>query len=116
MLSRTGTLNVEEVDVVSSGVDHGPECHGVGNLPVEPDVLVGGEEPGNAGADNTDNVAQHRDENQATIECEDQTSTPRRPYRPSERVQSRELSVGCLPNAPLFRMLRGHGTVQKTRT
>ena len=101
---------------MSGGVDHSPERHRVGHLSVEPDVLVGGEEPGNAGADNTDNVAQHRDENQATIECKDQTSAPRRPYRPSERVQSRELSVGCLPSAPLFRMLRGHGTVQKTRT
>ena len=87
MLSRTGTLNVEEVDVVSSGVDHGPECHGVGDLPVEPDVLVGGEEPGNAGADNTDNVAQHWHENETTIERKDETCTTRDPDRPSEGVQ-----------------------------
>jgi hypothetical protein len=42
-LSLTSPLNIDEVDVVSGRVNHGPECHGICHLSVEPDVLVGGE-------------------------------------------------------------------------
>ena len=96
MLSHTGTLNVEEVDVVSSGVHHGPECHGVGNLPVEPNVLVGGEEPRDAGTDDPDDVPQHGDEDEATVEGENEAGTTRRPDRPCQTVEGRELLVGRL--------------------
>ena len=93
---HTGTLNVEEVDIMSGGVDHGPERHGVGNLSVEPDVLVGGEKPGHAGADNADDVAQHGDENEAPIEGKNEPSSSRRPNRPCQPVQGGQLLVGCL--------------------
>ena len=92
MLSHTGTLNVEEVDVVSSGVHHGPECHGVGNLPVEPNVLVGGEEPGNAGADNTDNVAQHGNDKGGAGAAS--------PQLVSLRPQSSRYTVPSCPSSP----------------
>ena len=42
----TGELDIEEVDIVGGCVYDGPECHGVGDLAVEPDVLVCGEEAG----------------------------------------------------------------------
>lgn len=40
---RTGAFDVEEVDVVGGCVHHGPESQSVRNLPMEPDVFVGGE-------------------------------------------------------------------------
>ena len=98
---RTGTLNVEEVDVMSGSVDHGPEGHRVGHLSVEPDVLVGRESPGETGADDTDDVPQHGDEDQATIECENKTCTSRRPHGPRQCVQSKELLVRFLRGMPL---------------
>ena len=42
-LRLTRALDIDEVDIVSSGVHHRPESHLVRNLPVEPNVLVGRE-------------------------------------------------------------------------
>ena len=78
------------------GVDHSPEGKRVGDLTVEPDVLVGGEEPGDAGANDTNDVAQHGDEDEATIERQDEAGTSGYPDRPSERVQRGKFRVGCL--------------------
>ena len=93
---HTGALNVEEINIMSGGVDHGPESHGVRDLSVEPDVLVGGEKPGHAGADNTDDVSQHGNENKASIEGKNEPSSSRRPDRPCQPVQGGQLLVGCL--------------------
>ncbi len=53
---------------------------------MEPDILVSREQPSQSWTDNTNNVAQHRDENQAAVEGEDQTCPPRGPNGPSELV------------------------------
>ena len=78
------------------GVDHGPEGHRIGNLPVEPDVLIGREEPAEFRADEANNVAQHGDEDQASIESENKTGTTRRPDRPLEGVETGKPSIGVL--------------------
>ena len=77
-------------------VYHRPERHRIRDLTVEPDVLVGGEEPGDAGANDKNDVAQHGDEDQATIEGKDETGTPGRPDGPGEAVESGQLLVGSL--------------------
>lgn len=41
----TSELDIEKVSIVCGCVYRGPECHGVGDLAVEPDVFVCGEEP-----------------------------------------------------------------------
>ena len=48
---RTAPLDIHEVNIVSGSVDHRPEGHRVGDLTVEPDVLIGGEEPGELWSD-----------------------------------------------------------------
>lgn len=58
----TGAFDVDEVYVVSSRVDDRPECHGVGNLAMEPDVLVRRKEPAELGPDDSNDVAQHGDQ------------------------------------------------------
>ena len=100
---HTGALNVEEINIMSGGVDHGPESHGVRDLSVEPDVLVGGEEPSETGADDTDDVPQHGHKDHGTIECEDKTSTSGRPDRPGQPVQGSQLLVSGLEGEPLLR-------------
>lgn len=60
-------------------MDHSPEGHGVGDLPVEPNIFIGREQPGELGADDTNDVSQHWDEDKTAIECKDKTSTTRKP-------------------------------------
>ena len=93
---RTGPLDVDKVDIVGRGVNHGPEGHRIGNLSVEPNVLIGREEPAEFRADEANNVAQHRDEDQASIESENETGTTRRPDRPFEGVEASKPSIGVL--------------------
>ena len=77
----TSTLNTDEVDIVGSCVDHCPESHRVGNLFVEPNVFIRGEQPCKPGADDSDDVAQHRDQDKATIQGKNETSATRSPDR-----------------------------------
>ena len=77
-------------------MDHGPEGHRIGNLSVEPDVLVGREEPAQFRADEAKNVAQHGEKNQATIESENKTGATGSPDGPLERVEAGKPSVGGL--------------------
>jgi hypothetical protein len=63
---------------------------------VEPDVLVGGEKPGHFGADDFDDIAQHGDEDKATVECEYETGAARCPHRELEAVQGCKFGVDCL--------------------
>ena len=81
---------------MGGGVHHCPESHRVGDLSMEPNVLVGGEEPGNLGTDDADDVAQHGEEDKATIEGKNETSAARRPDRKTESVEASKLRVGCL--------------------
>ena len=77
-------------------VHHRPKGHRVRDLTVEPDVLIGREQPCELGADDADDVPQHRDEDEATIERQDEAGTSGYPDRPSERVQRGKFRVGCL--------------------
>lgn len=71
---------------------------------MEPDVLIGWEEPSQLRSDDTDDIAQHRDENQAPVESEGETGTTRRPHRESETIESVESNIGVLKadKKPLF--------------
>lgn len=87
---------------MGSRVYHGPESHGVCDLSVEPNVLVCGEEPCQARADDTDNIPEHGHEDESAIERKDKTCTTRRPHGPLQAVQRTELRVRflrvqCLP-------------------
>lgn len=63
-----------------------PEQNLVGDHAVEPDILVCRKRPGQLGPNNTNDVAQHWDEDEATIECKDETCAARRPNGPFESV------------------------------
>lgn len=89
LLSDLGTLDIDEIDIVGSGVNHSPESHRVGNLSVEPDVFVGRECPGELGTNDTDKVAQHREKDKTTIVSQDETSTARAPDGEGKTVQCR---------------------------
>lgn len=92
----TKTLDIEKVDVVSCGVDHGPEGHGVGNLTMEPNILVGREGPSEFWTDNPDDIAKHGNQDETTVESEDQTGPSRCPDRPLEAVEDEQLLIGGL--------------------
>lgn len=77
-------------------MNHGPEGHRIGDLSVEPDVLIGREEPTQFRTDEANNVAQHRDENQASIESKNETGTAGGPDRPLKGVETSKPSIGCL--------------------
>ena len=77
--TRTGPLDIDEVDIVGRSMYHGPESHRICNLSVEPDVLIGREEPAQFWADEANNIAQHGEEDQAPIEGENETGTTRSP-------------------------------------
>lgn len=81
---------------MSGGVYHSPEGHGVRDLAMEPNVFVRREEPCEAGANDTDDIAQHGHQNHATVESKDKTCTTRSPYGPFETVQGSELVVRFL--------------------
>ncbi len=87
-----GPLDIDKVHVVGCGVDHSknasqyrwavqlstdeclrPESQRVCDLSMEPDVLVGREEPHHLGADNTDDVAQHGNKDHETVIAKDET-------------------------------------------
>ena len=53
---------------------------------MKPDVLVGGKEPGKLGSNDTDDVAQHRDEDHCTVKGQDKSGTARGPDGEPEAV------------------------------
>lgn len=63
----TGAFDIDEVHIVGCRMNHCPECHRVCYLTVKPDILVGGEEEGQFWANNTDDIAKHWNENEATV-------------------------------------------------
>jgi hypothetical protein len=96
LLSDLSALDVDKVDVMGGSVYHGPESHGVSDLSVEPDVLISREEPLHLGSDNSNDVPQHREENETAIERKNETSTTRGPDGKLETVESGKLLVGKL--------------------
>jgi hypothetical protein len=93
---RTAPLDIDEVDVVGGSVDHGPKGHRVGDLTMEPYVLVGGEKPSELWSDYTNDVSQHRDEDETTVIGEDEASASRSPDGELQGVEARECDIGCL--------------------
>ena len=90
---RTGALDVDKVHIVCRGVDHGPERHGVGDLAMEPDVLVRGEKPSEARTDDTDDIAKHGEEDEASVVGKDQACTTGAPHGELEAIEGGELRV-----------------------
>jgi hypothetical protein len=69
---------------------------------MEPNILVGREEPCQLWSDDANDVAEHWDEDQATIESEDETGPTGGPDGPLEGVESgkslaHELTVPPIP-------------------
>jgi len=95
-LTDLSSLDVQEVDIMGSGVHHSPERHLICNLPVEPNVLIRGERPSKFGPDDTDNIPEHREQDETTIVCKHKTGTARTPDGPLEGVQTRKFLVCCL--------------------
>ena len=95
---RTSTFNVDEVDVVSGGMHHGPKCHRVCHLSVEPDVFIGREQPRKFRTNDTNDVAKHREEDETTVVGENEASTARSPDGKLETIQSGEFLVLLLVN------------------
>lgn len=79
-----------------SGVHHSPERHLIRNLPVEPDVFVCGESPCQFGTNNSDDIPEHGEQNEATIIRKYKTSTTRNPDGVFQRVQTRKFLVDSL--------------------
>lgn len=94
----TSALNVDKVDVVGSSVNHRPECHGICDLTVEPDIFVRREEPGELGSNDAQNVAQHREQDESTVQCQYQSSPTGDPNGPLESVEPGKLDIGGLEN------------------
>lgn len=79
LFTDLSSLDIYEVDVVGCSVDHGPKSHRISHLSMEPNVLIGREEPAQFRTDEAKNVAQHREKDQATIESENETGATRGP-------------------------------------
>jgi hypothetical protein len=79
LLTNLSSLNVDEINIMSGGVNHSPERHGISDLSVEPNVLIGGEEPSEFGTNDTDDISQHWEQDETSIEREDQAGTSRNP-------------------------------------
>jgi len=63
---------------------------------VEPDVLIGGEKPGELWSDYANDVSQHRNEDEATIVGKDESCASRGPNGDLQGVEARKCRVGCL--------------------
>jgi hypothetical protein len=63
---------------------------------MEPNVFIGGEQPGELGTDDTDDIAKHRKENKTTGIGQSETGPTRRPDREREAIQSVEFLVRFL--------------------
>lgn len=101
LLSDLSAFDVEKVDIVSGSMDHSPESHRVGDLTVEPDVLVGREQPLNLGSDDTNDIPKHGKENKTSVEGKNETCTTGGPYGPRQSIESSKLRVGCLSVPPI---------------
>lgn len=76
---------------------------------MEPDILVCGEKPGQLGADDTNDISKHRDEDKTAIKGKHQTSTTRSPDRKTQGVEAGKASVGCLKKIVLNGQMLGGG-------
>jgi hypothetical protein len=96
LIGLTSALDIDEIDVMSCSMNHGPESHRICDLSVEPDIFIGGKQPSKFWADNADNIAQHGDEDKTAIEGKHKTSATRCPNGIFQAVETSQLEVGCL--------------------
>lgn len=80
----TSALNVDEIDIMSGGVDGSPKSHGICNLPVEPDALIYRNDSTQNRTQDTETVAKHWEKDEATVICQDESSSSRSPDRELE--------------------------------
>lgn len=66
---------------MSSSVDHSPEGHRIGHLSVEPDILVRWEQPLKFGADKSQDVAEHGQQDKTAVKRKYEPSPSRYPHR-----------------------------------
>jgi hypothetical protein len=81
---------------MSGGMNHRPEGHGICHLSMEPDVFIGREQPSKLGTNDTDDVSEHWEEDEASVIGENKASATGGPNGELEAVQSVELLVGFL--------------------
>jgi hypothetical protein len=79
LLANLGALDVDEVNVVSGSVDDSPEKHRISDLTMEPDILVGREGPGEFRTNDSDDIAQHGEQDETAVISQNETSSTRRP-------------------------------------
>jgi hypothetical protein len=65
---------------------------------MEPDVLVSREQPSHMWSNDTDDVPQHGDKDEPSVQRQDKTGTTRRPYGEVERIETLETSIRNLQN------------------
>jgi len=65
---------------------------------MEPDVLVSREQPSHMWSNDTDDVSQHWDQDEPSIQRQNKTSTTRHPYGEVERIETLKTSVRNLEN------------------
>lgn len=65
---HTSAFDIDEVHIMSGGVNYSPEEHTVCDLAVKPNVLIGRESPRQFGPDNLDYVSQHGQKDEAAVE------------------------------------------------
>jgi hypothetical protein len=86
---RRWRLAVKEkslLDVMGSSVDDREQEHGVRRLPVEPLTLIEGQK-GDLRPQNSDDITAHGQQDEASVECQNQTSAARNPHRVLQSVQ-----------------------------
>jgi len=93
--AELGPFDIVEVDVVTGGVDDGKEQHGIGDLAMEPDVLVEGQPP-DLRSDPSHNRSADGEKDQGAIDSEDETGAARNPNRMLQEVERSEARIGGL--------------------
>jgi len=63
---------------------------------MEPNVFIGGEQPGELGTNDTDDIAKHWKENKTSGIGKHETGPTRRPDRELEAIQDVKFLVRCL--------------------
>lgn len=92
-LPNLSAFDIDEVDIMSSGVHHCPERQLIGDLSVKPDIFVGREGPGKFGADETNDVTEHREKDETSIVCKHKTGATGCPDGPCQGVKTSQFLI-----------------------
>lgn len=106
ILGLTSAFDIEEVDIMSRGMNHSPKEHLICDLTMEPDVFIRREQPCQLGTNDADDIAEHGEEEKAAIEGEDQACTTGTPDGPGKTIQSFQFLV-CFLRECLSFIIRG---------